>query len=64
MEEIVELVNKKGELDKRQNRKGIYKILDTVLLLRTWLYNLQLKRKFLDYENQRHLEKVGFLPFS
>ena len=59
VEEIVELVNKKSELDKRQTRKGIYKILDTVLLLRTWISNLQLKRKFRDYENQRHLEKVA-----
>ena len=58
-EKIVELLNKNAELKKRQKREGIYKIIDAVLLFRIWLSNSQLNRKFHNYENQRHLERVA-----
>jgi hypothetical protein len=59
VEEIVELVNKKSELEKRQRRKGIFRIINGAIWFRIWLCKSRLKSKFRDYENQRHLEKVA-----
>ena len=59
VEEIVELVNKKSELEKRQRRKGIFRIINGAIWFRIWLCKSRLKSKFRDYENQRHLERVA-----
>ena len=59
VEEIIEVIKKRNDLEKRKNQKGVLRIIKGALWFRIWRCNFRVKKNLRDYENKKHLERVA-----
>ena len=59
VEEIINIIKKRNDLEKRKNQKGILRIIKAVFWFRILRCNSRVKKKLRNYENQKHLERVA-----